>query len=73
MTETSYVRRYQWGLVAGQAFKAVILIGALLLVWWLVFLLTGTYHKELHMIATFSSALMITTGNSHGIIERIIR
>ena len=52
--------------------KALFLCASLFLLWQIVLLLIGWYNPTLHLLATFSSVITVSTGNSWGIIEKIV-
>ncbi|MBW2972721.1 hypothetical protein KY359_06825 [Candidatus Woesearchaeota archaeon] len=52
--------------------RAVLLCAAMFVLWYIVMLLISWYDPALHLVATFSSAIMVGTGNSWGIVNRIV-
>jgi hypothetical protein len=53
--------------------KALMLCASLFLLWYIIMLMIDWYDPALHLFATFSSAVMVSTGNSWGVIEKIIK
>ena len=53
--------------------KAVLMCISLFILWYVVLVLINYYNPGFHLIATFSSAVMVSTGRSWGIINRILK
>ncbi|MBN1544178.1 hypothetical protein JW898_01815 [Candidatus Woesearchaeota archaeon] len=53
-------------------YRAFLLCASLFLLWYLVMILIDWYDIGFHLLATFSSAVMAGTGNSWGVMNRIV-
>ncbi|MBI5880668.1 hypothetical protein HZB90_00900 [archaeon] len=52
--------------------KSFVLCASLLAIWYAVMLLAGWYDPGFHILATAFSAVMVTTGKSWGVIEKLV-
>jgi hypothetical protein len=52
--------------------RSIMLCACLFLLWYCVMLLINWYDPGFHLVATFSSAIMVSTGRSWGIVEKVI-
>lgn len=52
--------------------KAILMCASLFVLWYIVLMLINYYTPGFHLIATFSSAVMVSTGKSWGLIGDIL-
>jgi hypothetical protein len=73
--ETAIETRLNWGSILSlrSFYRAFLLCASLFLLWYVVMLLISWYDPTMHLLATFSSAITVGTGNGDGIIEKLIK
>jgi hypothetical protein len=52
--------------------KSLALCASLLAIWYAVMLLMGWYDPGFHILATAFSAVLVSTGKSWGVVEKLV-
>jgi hypothetical protein len=53
--------------------KSILMCASLFALWYIVLVLINYYNPAFHLIATFSSAVMVGMGKSWGLIDSILK
>lgn len=53
--------------------KSILMCASLFVIWYIVLVLVNYYNAGFHLIATFSSAVMVGMGKSWGVVDRILK